>query len=125
MESIVHGKTTGVDVMTVVRGGFLHVKAAGVEQLQVDEPFVIILVDSGMRARTIDAVNLVRHKVEAGTGKQTIEQIASVSKKLADIVRQKDFVADSGFIQSIQTNHELLAQLGLSNEKLEAIVDCR
>lgn len=73
METIVHGKTTGVDVMTVVRGGFLHITVSGVYSLEIKEDFKIILVDSRLRAKTIDAVNLVKCKVEHGTGKEIIE----------------------------------------------------
>lgn len=122
MESIVHGKTTGVDVKTVIRGGLLYISSAGIEDLFPQSQFDILLVDTGLRAKTADAVKKVQEKVLKGGGEFLIEQISETTKAIKALLSSHDCSTHSVLFSKVAHNHNLLSQLGLSNEKIDEVV---
>lgn len=122
MESIVHGKTTGVDVKTVVRGGLLFITSAGIEELFPASQFDILLVDTGLRVKTADAVKKVQEKVLKAGGGFLIEQISETTKAIKALLCSHDCPTHTALFSKVAHNHNLLAQLGLSNEKIEEVV---
>lgn len=122
MESIVHGKTTGVDVKTVTRGGLLYITSAGVEELHPASQLDIVLVDTGLRVKTADAVKKVQEKVANGGGALLIEQIAETTKAIRALLGSLATCSHAALFSKVAHNHNLLAQLGLSNERIDEVV---
>jgi len=122
MEGIVHGKTTGVDVKTVVRGGLLYITSAGIEELYPPTPFEALLIDTGLRVKTADAVKKVQEKVAKAGGAFLIEKISETTKAIKALLVSHDCSTHTALFSKVAHNHNLLSQLGLSNDKIEEVV---
>lgn len=123
MESFVHGKTTGGDVKTVVSGGALRIEPAGVTSLPIEFPFSVIIVDTGVRAKTADTVAAVRALYEQGSGKDVIDKIGTITQEIAELISTVDIVHDPGFHTKITQNHQLLCDIGLNVSQTQEVVD--
>ena len=123
METLIHGKTTGGDVKTVVRGGFLKIEAGQVNSFQPKSKFQTLLVDTGVKAKTSMAVAKVKERVDKGTGTPILVQIGAITEEMSSIVLEQDFETSPAFISKMSTNHELLKDLGLNIPQIDDIVD--
>lgn len=122
METYIHGKTSGGDIKTVVRGGFLRIDPQSIVSLQSPSQFRLILVDSGVRAKTSMAVAKVRGKVEDGSGTPILQQIGAITEEICLLLNEQGFESSPAFISKISTNHELLTDLGLNIDQIDDIV---
>lgn len=122
METYIHGKTKGGDVKTVVRGGFLKIEPESIQSIPSTGNFAILLVDTGVKAKTSMAVAKVISKVDEGPGKQIIDQIGTLTSQIAELLVEPEFETSPAFISKISTNHELLTELGLTIEPIDEII---
>ncbi|MEZ5337674.1 MAG: hydroxymethylglutaryl-CoA reductase, degradative [bacterium] len=125
LESIYHGSPSGMDAATVLNGGVLWFRSGPPrETLSIRVPVqatgIICIVEPG--ARTIELVQQVRHSRELNQAR--VDKILS---RIGEITALAGAALGGGNLEQVgalmNENHELLADLGVSTEKLDSAVE--
>lgn len=118
----VQGKGSGFDVAAAIYGGTIYFKNGGkvIEPLAVlDMPIVVGY--TGVKADTISLMHSVREKMEAQPAPVT--KIFEAIAKLTDDAKGKIIEGDWGRVGKLmEFNQEYLRDIGVSSEKLEAMI---
>lgn len=118
----VQGIGSGFDVAAATYGGTLYFVAAGkiIEPLSVQE-LPLIVGYTGVKADTTTLIKQVAQKREKNP--QKVERIFQAIAKLVDEAKQKMFEGDWERVGKLMDfNQEYLRDLGVSSEKLEAMI---
>ena len=121
-----HGTPSGIDDTAATYGGLFMFRKAEpknvVELLKTKRPIEIVMGNTGITASTKDVVGGVKERMAREPEKyqrifKEAEEVASESRKalLAFDLKRVGGLMDR--------NHELLRQIGVSGEKLEALVE--
>lgn len=119
---MIHGKTLGGDVKAVVNGGALVIEAISIKKMSIASEFSVIVVDTGIRAKTSDTVAAVRAQYEQGEGKVIIDKIGVLTEEIIQLIVSADIVHDTGFHTKVAQNHQLLCDLGLGIVQVQEVI---
>jgi len=118
----VQGKGSGVDVAAAIYGGTLYFLTGGkvIEPLAIkDLPLVIGY--TGVKADTVTLINEVKEKMKAQP--ERIDRIYDAIGKLTEDAKTKMLEEDWERVgKFMDYNQEYLRDLGVSSEKLEALI---
>ena len=118
----VQGKGSGFDVAAAIYGGTLYFANNGkiVESLKVlDMPIVVGY--TGTKADTVSLINSVKEKMDAQS--ERVGRVFDAISKLTEDAKVKLLEADWSRIGKLmEFNQEYLRDLGISSEKLEALI---
>ncbi|MGW7109180.1 mevalonate kinase [Streptomyces xanthophaeus] len=121
-ESVVHGRASGVDAVSVGATAPLLFQAGETQELAVGCDGLIIIADSGVMGSTKEAVDLLREGFQKHPGAQ--ESFVGRATELTDEARAA--LADGKpeeFGSRLTEYHGLLRAAGLSTDRIEALVD--
>jgi len=123
IEKLHHGTPSGIDntVVTYARPVYF-VKGQPMEIFKVEQPFTIVIADTGISAPTKESVGEVRKLWEADETKWE-----SVFDKIGEIVNQARQAMESGKWEKLgdlmNKNHGLLQELTVSSPELEQLIE--
>ncbi len=121
-ENVAHGRSSGVDAMTVGAAGPLWFQAGEVEELSVGCDGLFIVADSGVVGRTKDAVEQLR----AGFGRHAGAQEKFV-RRASELTEEARHALADGKPEELGSRltdyHELLRAAGLSTDRIDALVE--
>jgi mevalonate kinase len=123
IEKLHHGTPSGIDntVVTYARPVYF-VKGQPMEIFKVEQPFTIVIADTGISAPTKESVGDVRKLWEADKTKWE-----SVFDKIGEIVNQARQAMESGKWEKLgdlmKKNHSLLQELTISSPELDQLIE--
>lgn len=126
LEDYYHGKSSGIDVKTVLSSGMFLYNKEGEDWIakpliNYQPDFWIILIKSKVPKDTKTAVkalfNLYKNDKETTTAK--LKRMGELTASLYEVIKRKD---DFKIDELINENHQLLYDLTLSSEYLEQII---
>ena len=119
IEKIYHGFPSGIDNTTITyETPIIFSKSGGFTKLSADvTKLPLLIVDSGIRSRTVDAVTDVRNNYE--NNKKYLHQIGLLVKK-AERELEEGNLEEIGMLMN--ENQRLLAQIGVSCEKIDQYI---
>ncbi|MEV6905918.1 mevalonate kinase [Amycolatopsis sp. NPDC051071] len=120
-ENVTHGRASGVDTWATGAAGPLLFSAGVVEELSVGADGVIVIADSGVTARTKDAVESLsrafRSKAQARVG---------FTERVSELVRSAVLDLADGRLDDLGVRltccHEVLRDVGVSTDRIDALV---
>lgn len=118
----IQGKGSGFDVAAAIYGGTFYFVTGGkvIEPLEIKE-LPLIVGYTGVKADTTTLIKQVAEKKEKNPEK--VERIFQAIAKLVDEAKQKMFEGDWERVGKLMDfNQEYLRDLGVSSEKLEALI---
>lgn len=121
-EKIVHGNPSGIDMAIVINEQPLYyIKEKPSTPLECNIDGYLIVGDTGQMGQTKFAVSKVREAMEANPQRSNrlIKEIGDLTNK-AKIYIQRNAISDLG--QSMIKAHEILIELGVSNNSLDNLV---
>lgn len=122
-EKIHHGTPSGIDnsVVTYCRPIY-YVRGHPIELLRVAQPFSLVIGNTGMTSPTVQTVGAVRRAWQANP-----DLLEPLFDKIGDIAKKARTYLDGGQIKSLgplmNSNHQLLRELGLSCPELDRLVE--
>jgi len=122
IEKIHHGTPSGIDntVVTFAKPVYF-IKGRKMDLLQIDQPFTIVIGDTGVKSPTRETVGDVRNGW--GTNPSKYERIFSAIGSIAKTARQ---AIEKGHLERLgllmDENHELLQEMGVSSPILDHLV---
>ena len=125
VEKVYHGTPSGIDNTVVVYERPVYfVRGTPIETLNIEQPFTLVIGDTGIPASTRVAVEGVRRHYDAEP-----ERIQPLLYEVGALVMEaRDFI-EGGQPQAMGTlmnhNHTLLQQLGVSSPELDRLVESR
>lgn len=120
-ERVAHGNPSGLDARAVTATAPIRFQQGAVAPVEVGGPLVFVLADSGASGSTAQAVAQVRERRTAdrsGTD-AIIARIADLTETAAGDLTRGDA---AGLGARMTQTHELLAGLGVSDDRLDALV---
>lgn len=122
-EKIHHGNPSGIDNTVVVYEQPVYfVRNRPIEQIQISQPFEIIIADTGQRALTRVAVGAVRKLYDEQPGR-----IQPLLEKIGTMVAMARGAIERGDLkklgQLMTHDHEFLRELTISSPELDRLVD--
>ncbi len=121
-EKFFHGTPSGIDNTVITYEKPVYYKKGKVELLKIKNPLDFVIADSGIKANTKQVVSEVRKRYDKDR-----EKYSNIFQEIALITSQaKPFLQESNItmIGILMTqNHYLLKQLGVSNDKLDRMVE--
>ncbi|EFO61362.1 Mevalonate kinase [Giardia lamblia P15] len=127
-ENHIHGKTTGMDLKTVIYGGIQIYNHDALYNAKISPDIFatrkvqVLIADSGVAKSTAQAVELVKQ----GGSKDTLARIGEISKDLIELLMNASIpgqVSDDSFYLAfstlVQQNHNLLCSLGVTVTETE------
>ncbi|MCU0723395.1 MAG: mevalonate kinase, partial [Planctomycetes bacterium] len=121
VEKLHHGTPSGIDNATVAfERPVWFTRADGAVPLDA-RPFVLVLADSGARAKTADMVRIVARKLESDRR----EAVAILDRLGSLASRSREALASGGLAElgaAMDEAHRLLGDLGVSAPALDALV---
>lgn len=123
VEKMYHGTPSGIDNTVVVYERPVYfVRGLPIESLAIDEPFTLVIGDTGISASTRVAVEGVRKLYET-----EYERILPILDEIGALVIQARRIIEGGQPQTMgalmSRNHTLLKQLGVSSPELDRLVE--
>ncbi len=118
-----HGTPSGIDNTVIAHNQIIYfIKSHPYKTIDLLKPLTIVVANSGIRGNTKEAVNRVR-KLWLKDQKKTESMFSKIGEitKMAELTFQQGDVALLG--QYLNTNQELLRQLGVSHPKLETLIE--
>ncbi|MEV8021423.1 mevalonate kinase [Streptomyces sp. NPDC086554] len=120
-ETLAHGRSSGIDALATGATYPILFRAGTARELPSLDG-VCVIADSGVGGSTKDAVEMVRRKFERNADAQAefVRRVSSLARGAADDLahgRSGDFGA------RLTENHRLLRDLGLSTDRIDALVD--
>lgn len=123
VERVAHGTPSGLDARAVVADDAIWFHAGEVTQLHTRTRPRLLLADTGLKGHTAQAVTTVRERRSIEP-----ERINRMLDAIGEITVQARGVLETGDLEHLgallTTNHSILADLGVSHERLDALVDC-
>ncbi|MER6185308.1 mevalonate kinase [Streptomyces sp. NPDC001652] len=120
-ENVTHGRSSGVDAMTVGASGPLLFQAGGAKELSVGCDSLLIIADSGVIGSTKEAGDLLRAGFQRHAGAQ--ERFVRRASELTEVARLALADGKPEELGSRLTDyHALLRAAGLSTDRIEAMV---
>lgn len=122
-EKIAHGNPSGLDAKVVSSEVAIYfVKEKSAEPFTIDLPGYLVVADTGDEGETLGAVADVGKLVQDSTtnGRQLVQDLGRLTKKVYQIIEQKDLDQLGNILDRAQTK---LKQLTVSNEKLDLLVE--
>ena len=117
-----HGTPSGIDNTVITYGQPVYFrKGKPPKFIRINNPFTLLIADSGLRTPTQETVSDVRHSYEKNRAEieQIFDQIGKISKEALPAMRAGN-VKRIGALMN--TNHILLNRLGVSNKELNNLV---
>lgn len=120
-ESILHGAPSGIDNTVVVYERPLYYRGGQVSFVPAPEAYHLLIADSGVASRTRDTVAQVRRGWEADRPRYEalFDAIAHCAEAGRQAFEQGNPIALGALLSE---NHALLRRLGVSTERLDALV---
>ena len=121
VEKSYHGTPSGIDNTVVTYASpIFFLKNNPPQALKVGADLYFIIADSGIKSKTSEAVGMVRAQREEQPQKynELIGRIGTLARQAREAI-QSGGVAHIGALMNI--NHTLLADLGVSSDKLNAL----
>jgi mevalonate kinase len=123
VEKIQHGNPSGIDNSVVVyRRPVYYQKGNPIEFLTIDQPFDILIADSGIPGSTRTAVESVREKwlIDPENCTRLFAQIGEISQSSREIICSGN-PRELGPLMN--KNQEYLRELGVSTPELDSLVE--
>ena len=119
-ESVAHGRSSGIDAMTTAAQAPLYVDGGRAEPLPADGRLgALVVADSGIAGRTLDAVRGVRDKLRREPSARTVvEDLGRLARRAALDVVSGDAVALG---RAMTAAHRLLGALAVSTRELDRL----
>lgn len=120
-EAVAHGNSSGLDPATVASDGPIRfVRDHAPVPLRVGAPFGLVVADSGQSAPTLEMVARVRAQREADpAAAEALTNLGALSDSVVERLEAGDYAEVGTLLDQAQT---YLADLGLSTERLDAVV---
>ncbi|MBO9539101.1 mevalonate kinase [bacterium] len=120
-EAIAHGTSSGLDPTTVAAEGPIRfVRDHAPIDLEVQEPFGLVVADSGQSSGTGRMVAQVKAGIEADPARrEALNTLGEVADLVAELLECGDIPALG---RELSRAHDLLARLGVSTPRLDAMV---
>lgn len=120
-EAIAHGTSSGLDPTAVAAEGPVRfVRDHAPVDLAVTEPFGLVVADSGEASGTGRMVAQVKGLLATNPGtEQVMTELGELADQVAELLERSDFAALGGHLNRA---HQLLASLGVSTPRLDAMV---
>ena len=121
-ERVSHGSPSGLDARAVVAETPIVFRRGTVAPVHVGAPVTFVLADSGVAGSTAEAVAEVRarRQQDRGTVERAFTRIEQLTEQAVDHLQAADLPALGA---AMTETHHLLAGLGVSHERLDALVD--
>ncbi|MBI1863545.1 mevalonate kinase [Candidatus Microgenomates bacterium] len=119
----VQGKGSGFDIAAAVYGGTLYFMTGGkvIEPIQIDE-LPIIVGYSGVKADTVTLINMLAYKAKSDPS--SIDGSYNEIARLVDSAKSTIVEKKWQLVGSLMNqNQELLKSLGVSTDKLDAMIE--
>ena len=97
---MIHCKTLGSDVKSVLNIDALLIDATSAKKLLFNSAFSVIVVDTGVRSKNDDAKQNVIAIYEQGEGKVIIDKIGILTEEMIKLIFSVDIVNNPSFHQS-------------------------
>ncbi len=121
-ENMTHGRASGVDAMTVGATAPLLFQAGEAKELSIGCDGLFIIADSGTAGSTKEAVELLHTAFRSESGAQ--DRFLSRATQLIEEAQQALAEGEAEELGARLTDyHELLREVGLSTDKIDAMVD--
>ena len=130
-ENIVHGKASGIDNYTCLKGGFVFYSKSFFPL--VAAPLRCVLVDTRKKRRTADCVRIVSEFKDTQPEKfsMLLSEMKAVVEKAKDLLeRNSSLKVNSSeserhldFMQLVDENQRILKELRVSSEEIDQICD--
>lgn len=121
-EQIFHGNPSGIDNTVISRGQLIRFEKGKFQELSIPQPLVLLIAHSGEKSSTKAALMQVEDRF-----RDEKQKLAEVLDGIRYIVAQAEKALKDGNIvrlgELMNQNHQLLCRLGVSNEKIESIVN--
>jgi mevalonate kinase len=123
VEKIHHGTPSGIDNTVITTGmPVFFVREQPIEQLDVPQPFIIVIGDTGVRSPTAIAVADVRQHWEAKPA-----EYERIFQAIGEIARSARATIEQGKPEKLgalmAANHSCLQKLGVSSPQLDGLVN--
>ncbi|MFH0829953.1 MAG: mevalonate kinase [Candidatus Aenigmatarchaeota archaeon] len=121
MEKSFAGNPSGIDNAAAVYGGLLRFDKGAVQPIEVNEPFELVIADTGIVAETKAMVEgVARRKVdEPGKYLPLFKRAEDFEMLALSDLRRGDLI---NFGWAMDDNHKLLQELGVSSPELDRLV---
>jgi mevalonate kinase len=121
-EKAYHGNPSGIDNTVIAYELPVYfVREQPISFLKIPTKFILLIANSGIPGKTIETVNTVRQRYEKDP-----EEIKIILQQIGDLVQQARYYLENGNIidlsSTLNQNHHLLQQLGVSIPKLDDLV---
>ena len=120
-EKIAHGRPSGLDAMATCASAPVHFQAGRTTELDFELDAWIVIADSGIKGNTRETVGHVRSLYETSfrTTRTSLSRLGRITEEAVEDLRERA-IARLG--NRMTESHGLLAGLGVSNERLDALV---
>ena len=120
IEKIYHGSPSGIDNTTIAyEQAIIFTKGAGIEKLKADlNKMNLLVIDSGIRSRTIDVVSDVKANFEAN--QPFIKEIGNLVNSAVTVLEEMN-TEEIGRLMN--ENQRLLCQINVSSPELDTFID--
>ena len=121
-ERIAHGRPSGLDALTTASPSPVYFRDGTGSTLDMDLAAWIVIADSGTQGSTRETVGDVRHSYEASPDQvgPLLDQLGTIADGAAEDLRTGDV---SALGEKMDDAHRLLAELGVSDDRLNAMTD--
>lgn len=122
VEKVAHGTPSGLDAHATSRSVPIWFENGQVKPLKLLEKPALLVADTGVPGHTSEAVSIVRKKRQENFQQVTREfdKIAELTYKAGASLENGDF---ENLGQMMSHNHRILQSLGVSNKKLDRLVE--
>jgi len=124
LEGYYHGKTTGVDIKTILHGGCNYLSNEGFHSLNGHKINSILIISTENEGNTKEAVSKFGEYLlsDPDARKKKITRMGQITSRIKDLIQEKDFQEESEFNELIEENQAILKEFGVSSENSEKIV---
>ena len=121
-EKFFHGNPSGIDNTVITYEKTVYLKKGKTELLELKKPLSFVIANSGIKSSTKQVVSEVKEKFENDKEKYSnlFEEIGSIAEQAKSFLQEGNVTMLGIFMTQ---NHYLLKQLGVSNDKLENMVE--
>lgn len=121
-EKFFHGTPSGLDSTVITYEKTVYFKKGKTTLLKIKKPLSFVIADSGIKSSTKQVVSEVKKKYE-----EDKEKYSNIFKKIGSITEQAKSFLQEGNVTMLgilmTQNYYLLKQLGVSNDKLDNLVE--
>ncbi|RKS73105.1 mevalonate kinase [Actinomadura pelletieri DSM 43383] len=121
-ERVAHGRASGIDALATGATAPLLFRSGTARELRIGFDGMFVIADSGTAGSTRDAVELVRGKFERApeTRAVFVDRVADLTDAAA---RDLEDGRAADFGARLTDNHALLRDVGVSTDRIDALVD--